>query len=180
MNSPDVSPTSDSSDDELPDKNPTNDSLEDKNSKECSDIMENDSNMLAMPESSSDDGIGVSEIPIMKVSGEVKTTKPIGSAYIQIQMSIGKSNKRVDASVCIDTGADITLCDSAFLIAHFGEKALHHVVVMSKPPKLRSASGHCLKNLGNKTISPPLLTLVVNSIFSKTLETKQFHRRYLP
>ena len=153
MNSPDVSPTSDSSDDELPDENPTNNSLEDKNSKECSDIMENDSNMLAMPESSSDDGIGVSEIPIMKVSGEVKTTKPIGSAYIQIQMSIGKSNKRVDASVCIDTGADITLCDSAFLIAHFGEKALHHVVVMSKPPKLRSASGHCLKILGKvKTI----------------------------
>jgi len=153
---PDVSPSpdsSDSSDDEVPEENPTNISLEDKNSKECDDKLEDDSNLLIMPENSSDDGIGISEIPIMKVSSDEKTTKPIGSAYIYIQMSIGKSNRKVDASVCIDTGADITLCDSAFLIAHFGEKALRHVIVMSKPPKLRSASGHCLKILGKvKTI----------------------------
>ena len=99
MSSPDVSPTSDSSDNESPDENPISNSLEDKNSKECSDILENDSNMLDMPEISSDHGIGISEIPIMKVSGEVKTTKPIGSAYIQIQMSIGKSSKKVDGQM---------------------------------------------------------------------------------
>jgi len=90
----------------------------------------------------------------MKVSSDDKTAKkPMGSAYIHTQMSIGRSSRRSDVYVCIDTGADLTICDSAFLTHNFGEKALSQIVVMNKPPKLRSASSHYLKILGKIRIT---------------------------
>ena len=110
--------------------------------------IETKSNILSLPSHDSEDFIGYSDIPIMKICSDMKATKPIGSAFISVKISVGKSNKSVEAHVCIDTGADITLCDSAFLITHFGDNVLKNVVVMAKPPKLRSASGHCLKILG--------------------------------
>jgi hypothetical protein len=55
-----------------------------------------------MPDDTSDNGIGFSDIPIMKISSDEKTAKkPIGSAYIHIKMSIGKSNKKSDVYICI-------------------------------------------------------------------------------
>ena len=114
----------------------------------------NDSNLLELPDNTSDNGIGISDIPIMKISSDEKTAKkPLGSAYIHIKMSIGRSSKQADVYICIDTGADITICDSTFLINHYGENALKHVVVMSKPPRLRSASNHCLKILGKVRVT---------------------------
>jgi len=113
-----------------------------------------ESNILELPDDSSDNCIGVSDIPIMKVSSDDKTAKkPMGSAYIHTQMSIGRSSRRSDVYVCIDTGADLTICDSAFLTHNFGEKALSQIVVMNKPPKLRSASSHYLKILGKIRIT---------------------------
>ena len=118
-----------------------------------SEVLE-EPNILEMPESTSDDGIGFSDIPIMKISSDDKTTKkPKGSAYIHTQMSIGRSDKKSDVYVCIDTGADMTICDSAFLLHNFGDKALKHVTVMSKPPRLRSASNHYLKILGKVKVT---------------------------
>ena len=77
-----------------------------------------------------------------------KTSKPKGSAYISIKMSIGSSKQMINTDVCVDTGADFTLCDSAFLQSHFGVNALQHIFQPEKVPKLRSASGHELKILG--------------------------------
>ena len=77
-----------------------------------------------------------------------KSSKPKGSAYISIKMSIGSSKQLVDANVCVDTGADFTLCDSAFLQSHFGMNALQNVFRQDQLPKLRSASGHELEILG--------------------------------
>ena len=74
--------------------------------------------------------------------------KPQGSAYISIQMSIGSSPEKADANLCVDTGADFTICDSAFLISHFGPNALQHLYYPERLPKLRSASGHELPMLG--------------------------------
>ena len=71
-------------------------------SNEKLEILE-ESNILEMPDNTSDDGIGLSDIPIMKVSSDNKTAKkPMGSAYIHTKMSIGKSNKVSDVYVCID------------------------------------------------------------------------------
>ena len=43
-------------------------------------------------------------------------------------MSIGDSDIIADVDICIDTGADFTLCDNAFLKNHFGGKdALIHI-----------------------------------------------------
>ena len=132
-------------------------------SNEKLEILE-ESNILEMPDNTSDDGIGLSDIPIMKVSSDNKTAKkPMGSAYIHTKMSIGKSNKVSDVYVCIDTGADLTICDSVFLTHNFGENALKHVAVMSKPPKLRSASNHYLKILGKVKITLFLGTYELNT-----------------
>jgi len=118
-----------------------------------------ESNILEIPDSTSDDGIGLSDIPIMRVSNDDKITKkPTGSAYVHAQMSIGRSNQKSDVYVCIDTGADITICDSAYLIHNFGKNALKHIVVMNKPPKLKTASSHFLKILGRVKITLTLGT----------------------
>jgi hypothetical protein len=113
-----------------------------------------ESNILEIPDNSSDDCVGISDVPIMKISSDnVTAKKPLGSAYIHTKMSIGRSNKKSDVYVCIDTGADLTICDSAFLIHNFGENALNQIAVMNKPPKLRSASNHYLKILGKLKIT---------------------------
>jgi hypothetical protein len=113
-----------------------------------------ESNILEIPDNSSDDCIGISDIPIMKISSDkVTAKKPLGSAYINTKMSIGRSNKKSHVYVCIDTGADLTICDSAFLIHNFGENALNQIAVMNKPLKLRSASNHYLKILGKLKIT---------------------------
>ena len=77
-----------------------------------------------------------------------RSRKPKGSAYIFTKLKISESTKPVDAFVCVDTGADITLCDSTYLKAHFGKDALKYVTQMTRPPKLRSATGHSLIILG--------------------------------
>ena len=80
--------------------------------------------------------------------------KPMGSAFVSIQMSINRLQTKVDANICIDTGADITLCDSKYLTNHFGPDAVrNHVTPMIKPPRLRSATGHNLKVLGQAKIT---------------------------
>ena len=85
------------------------------------------------------------------LTGQINLTrfnKPKGSAYIFVKIKVGESKRSVSAYVCVDTGADVTLCDSTYLISHFGKDALKHVVPMSRPPKLRSATGHNLEILG--------------------------------
>ena len=129
------------------------------------------SDILSLPSDDADELIVFSDIPINKVliesksemenDGESKlgtidqkifkvrlSRKPMGSAYVSVQLSIGQTKQLIQTNVCIDTGADITLCDSAYLLTHFGNKALQYVVPMEKPPKLKSASGHNLKILG--------------------------------
>ena len=71
----------------------------------------------------------------------MKAIKPIVSAFISVKKSVGKSSKCVESHVCIDTGAKIIFCDSAFLPTHFGGNVLRHVVEMAKPPKLASSHG---------------------------------------
>ena len=133
------------------------------------------SNILSLPSNATDDIIGFSDIPIMKVTFEDEgrihripdtsklkdqwedeskthqvpnTSKPQGSAYISIKMSIGTSHELREADLCVDTGADFTVCDSAFLTRNFGPDALKHLRQPWRLPILRSASGHMLKMLG--------------------------------
>ena len=125
------------------------------------------SNIASLPSDASDDLIGFSDIPIMKIDdsgfeatdesfsgneGQVllvpSSSKPQGSAYISVQMSIGTTSPVVLADLCVDTGADFTICDDAFLKAHFGKDALKHLTYPDRIPKLRSATGHNLEMLG--------------------------------
>ena len=78
----------------------------------------------------------------------VESEKPMGSAYVSIKMRLNESSTFVKANVCVDTGADFTVCDQAFLKKVFGNEVLKHLHFPHRLPKLRSASGHNLKLLG--------------------------------
>jgi len=57
-------------------------------------------------------------------------------------MSVNETPElRVNACVCVDTGADKTICSHVCIIKKFGEKVLKTLVKeISNPPKLKSAS----------------------------------------
>jgi hypothetical protein len=80
------------------------------------------SHIESLPSDASDDLIGLSDIPIMKIgdSGPINpdeailgkerklliipaSSKPQGSAYISVKMSIGTSNTNVVTDLCVDT-----------------------------------------------------------------------------
>jgi hypothetical protein len=142
------------------------------------------SGILSLPSKCEDDFVAFSDIPIMKVdsleSGQPSSnvnrlvnsdhvnlikgkTKPKGSAYVSCKMSIGDSDIIADVDICIDTGADFTLCDNAFLKNHFGGKdALIHIYHPYRVPNLRSASGHLLQILGKVEVTLLLGEFMMN------------------
>jgi hypothetical protein len=63
----------------------------------------------------------------------VPVFEPQGSAQISVKMSFGTSSHIVTSDLCIDTGADITMCHSAFINAYFGKDALQH---LTKPDSI--------------------------------------------
>jgi hypothetical protein len=129
---------------------PKFDSFE-QNDEEINNKDEN-SSLLKYDSLISDDIIGISDEPIFKINKvEMEADlKPIGSAYILNNMSIIEALElRVNARVCVDTGADMTICSHVFIIKKFGEKTLETFVKeISNPPRLKSASGHPLKIFG--------------------------------
>ena len=76
------------------------------------------------------------------------SSKPQGSGYISVGMSVGTSKQIVIADLCIDTGADFTVCNTAFLKMYFGPNVLKHLIQPWRLPRLRSATGHSLQLLG--------------------------------
>jgi hypothetical protein len=125
-----------------------------KNSTETKSIGNGEFSVLDFQSQISDEVIGISDIPIFRISkveeGEVTDDKPVGSAYVIVDMNITLNpEKVVKTRVCVDTGADMTICSHTFLIQRFGEKSLETFVkTISNPPRLKSASGHPLKVFG--------------------------------
>ena len=101
---------------------------------------------------SSDEVVGISDIPIFRISKMENETeiKPTGSAYILIDMCVNEAPQiKIKTRVCVDTGADMTICSHTFIIKKFGEETLQsYVKEMENPPRLKSASGHSLKVFG--------------------------------
>jgi hypothetical protein len=142
------------------------------------------SNVLSLPSECEDDLLAFSDIPIMKIDtlrGDQESNnddqteyqdqvnlikgkeKPKGSAYVSCRMSIGDSEQLADVDICIDTGADFTLCDSTFLKVHFGgNEALKHIYHPYRVPNLRSASGHVLQILGKVEVKLLLGEFIMN------------------
>ena len=142
------------------------------------------SNVLSLPSDCEDDILAFSDIPIMKVDtqtgdrihnekGNSDTSnqinliqgkeKPKGSAYVSAKMSIGDSEELAAVNICIDTGADFTLCDVAFLKNHFGgHDAIKHIYHPYRVPNLRSASGHVLQILGKVEVTLLLGEFMMN------------------
>jgi len=103
------------------------------------------------------------------------SNKPKGSAVIFVKMSVGTSPEKVDANVSVDTGADFTICDSAFLIENFGNDALKHIYQPGRLPRLKSASGHYLELLGKVKVTLHLgeYELTLRAIVDKS-DTNKF------
>ncbi len=90
---------------------------------------------------------GLSRISKMENKTEIK---PTSSAYILIDMCVDEAPQiKIKTRVCVDTGADMTICSHTFIIKKFGEETLQsYVKEMENPPRLKSASGHSLKVFG--------------------------------
>ena len=61
---------------------------------------------------SSDEVVGISDIPIFRISKTENETeiKPTGSAYILIDMCVNETPQiKIKTRVCVDTGADMTI-----------------------------------------------------------------------
>jgi len=68
---------------------------------------------------SSDEMVGISDIPIFRISKMENETeiKPTGSAYILIDMCVNEAPQiKIKTRVCVDTGADMTICSHTFII----------------------------------------------------------------
>ena len=97
-----------------------------KNSTETRSIESKEFSVLEFQSQISDEVIGISDIPIFRISkieeGEKTDGKPMGSAYVIVDMNITLNpEKVVKTRVCVDTGADMTICSHTFLIQRFGE-----------------------------------------------------------
>jgi len=100
--------------------------------------------------STTSEPVGLEDVQVMKatVVNEKGTCKPRGSAYITVLMRIGQTQDIATVNICVDTGADLTLCTLSFLKKAFGEGVTKYIRTMRNPPRLRSATGHQLEILG--------------------------------
>ena len=95
--------------------------------------------------------IEICEYGVMKASvlpHEGGSQKPRGSANVRAKMQVIGTDLYGEADVCVDTGADITVCTSAYLVKAFNQNVLQHIDCLSRLPRLLSATGHLLKILG--------------------------------
>ena len=86
-----------------------------KNSTKTKSIGNEEFSVLDFQSQISDEVIGISDIPIFRISkveeGEITDDKPVGSAYVIVDMNITLNpEKVVKTRVCVDTGADMTIC----------------------------------------------------------------------
>ena len=97
--------------------------------------------------------IGEVDVPIFGVVEQGSNRKPPGSGYIKATLKLGRF-PTVNTFLCIDTGAEKTVCTSQFLIHHFGEQAIYKLKKNpNKNPEYKSATGHLLDLLGSVKIS---------------------------
>ena len=93
--------------------------------------------------------IGELDVPIFGVIEQGSGRKPPGSGYVQATLRLSRL-PAVDTFLCIDTGADRTVCTSQFIIHHFGEQAIYKLKkAPENKPEFKSATGHPLDLLGS-------------------------------
>jgi len=87
------------------------------------------------------------DIPVLAEVDEMKQS-PTSIGYVGATISLGPS-LTANIYICIDSGADLTVCTSQFLIRYFGPESLKQVKTEGfKDPDLKSATGHTLKMMG--------------------------------
>jgi len=101
--------------------------------------------------------IGNLEIPVLNEINEINKT-PTSIGYVGATISISKKLE-TKVYICVDTGADLTVCTSQFLIHHFGEAAMNKVEKKDFiDPDLKSATGHPLQMMGTIKVNITLGT----------------------
>ena len=120
-----------------------------------------------------DEPIGICEYEVMKATYEPCSggsndtsenqgaTKPRGSATVPALLRIVNTDLEGNADICVDTGADITVCTTAYLTKVFGSNSLPWVSGLTRLPRLLSASGHPLDILGKIHLELVLGTFVI-------------------
>jgi len=93
------------------------------------------------------------EIQVAQVARGAESTvhgdvKPRGSASVAAIIVVAHTSIQVRTDVCVDTGADVTICTKKFITQFLGPQALSHVDSRGRLPTLISASHHPMKALG--------------------------------
>ena len=120
------------------------------------------------------------QLPCPKETTDIQATqnkaKPKGSATVRVKMRIVDTDLVGEADVCVDTGADITVCTSAYLVKVFGLNSLLWVNSYTRLPKLLSASGHLLSILGKINLKLELGTfpLQLKVIVQENMQSSNF------
>ena len=95
------------------------------------------------------DGIRAAKVlPEEEQDSSNDTTKPRGSASVLATLIVAHTSIEGRAELCVDTGADVTICTKKFIVDHLGPQALSLVDPRGKLPNLMSASYHPMKALG--------------------------------
>jgi len=81
--------------------------------------------------------------------------KPRGSACVAAKLRIKDSDISGEADICVNTGADVTVCTTKFVESILGPEALQWVDQTGRLPRLWSASGHPLKVIGRIKLKLP-------------------------
>ena len=89
------------------------------------------------------------EFPILRITGDNSNQPcvPEGSAFVKTEVNIPPFPPK-EIHLCIDTGANYTVCSNAFLMFHFGKHVVENIKWSGKLPRLKSATGHKLKVIG--------------------------------
>lgn len=103
--------------------------------------------------------IGNLDIPLLREQvAQPVSKKPPGSGFVHATLRIGRKHEAM-AFICIDTGADYTVCTSQFLIHHFGPDSLACIDSSAvRPTDIKSATGHSLKQMGTLKVEMSLGT----------------------
>ena len=95
-----------------------------------------------------EDEVMIAEVALKGENRPFKDKKPRGSACVTAKLHVQDTDISGEADVCVDTGADVTVCTTKFITDVLGIPALSHIDQTGRLPRLWSASGHPLKVVG--------------------------------
>ena len=106
----------------------------------------------------------LTEVSVTEDSDTAARPNSIGYVGATITLDSGHASFKTKVYICVDTGADITVCTNRFLTQHFNDEAEQLIRKTGfKDPDLKSATGHPLVALGTVPLQITIGTYTFNA-----------------